>query len=83
MAVGCGGCISKCCGFCVLPAPAVFESNCLKLASVMQEYPSVAIRPHVKVGVSLIHAAVIAITAVSPQTVANSNNSAACRHSDR
>jgi hypothetical protein len=28
---------------------AVFDHNCLKLHSVMQQYPSVAVRPHVKV----------------------------------
>jgi hypothetical protein len=33
----------------VLFARAVFERNCLKLRSVMEEYPSVVIRPHAKV----------------------------------
>jgi hypothetical protein len=28
---------------------AVFEQNCLKLRSVMEQFPSVAIRPHAKV----------------------------------
>lgn len=34
---------------CLLCIHAVLEQNCLKLRSVMEAYPSVAIRPHAKV----------------------------------
>jgi hypothetical protein len=31
------------------PQHAVFEANCLKLKSVMQQFPGVQVRPHAKV----------------------------------